>query len=80
MTKTYAGPTLQEHVSRGHPVCGQGDNGSTWRVSAKISFRAFAFTYRSANAQDPNAAGLRLSWAGLSGLSNICDGSVFCQP
>ena len=61
-------------------VCGQGDNGSPWRVSATISFRAFAFTYRSANAPDSNAAGLCLSWDGLSGLSNIYDGSVFCQP
>jgi len=45
-----------------------------------ISFRAFAFTYRSANARDQNAAGVRLSWDGRSGLSSICDGSVFCQP
>ena len=61
-------------------ACGQGDNESRWRDSAKISFRAFAFTYHCANAQDPNAAGLRLSWLGPSGLSNICDGWVFCQP
>jgi hypothetical protein len=52
-------------------VCGQGDNGSPWRVSATISFRAFAFTYRIANARDQNAAGVRLSWDGRSGSSNI---------
>ena len=61
-------------------VCGQGDNGSPWRVSAPTSFLAFAFTYRSVNAPDQNAAGARLSWDGCSGLSNICDESVFCQP
>jgi len=61
-------------------VCGQGNNGSQWRVSAMISFRAFAFTYRSANAPDQNAAGVRLLWDGRSVLSNICDGAVFCQP
>ena len=61
-------------------VCGQGDNGSPWRVSATTSFLAFAFTYRSVNAPDQNAAGARLSWDGCSGLSNICDESVFCQP
>ena len=60
-------------------VCGQRDSGSPWRVSATISFRAFAFTYRGANARDRNVAGVRLSWDGRSGLSNICDGSVFCQ-
>ena len=54
-------------------VYGQGDNGSAWRVSVKISYHAFAFTCRSANAQGPNAAGLRPSWDGLSGLSNISD-------
>ena len=61
-------------------VCGQGDSGSPWRGSATISFRAFTFTYRSANVRDQNAAGVRLSRNGRGGLSNICDGSVFCQP
>ena len=61
-------------------VCGRGDNGSPWRVSATISFRVFAFTYRSANARDQNAASVRLSWDGRGDLSNISDGSVFCQP
>jgi len=61
-------------------VCGQGDNGSPWRVSATISFRDFTFTYRSANVRDQNAAGVRLSRNGRSGLSNICDGSAFFQP
>lgn len=60
-------------------VCGQGDSGSPWRGSATISFRAFTFTYRSANVRDQNAAGVRLSRNGRSGLSNICDGLVFCQ-
>jgi len=61
-------------------VCGQGDNGSPWRVSATISFRDFTFTYRSANVRDQNAAGVRLSRNGRSSLSNICDGSAFFQP
>jgi hypothetical protein len=61
-------------------VCGQGDNGSPWRVSATMSFRAFAFTYRSANAQDQNAARVRMSWDGRSDLSNIYGRSVFCHP